>query len=94
MHRRRAVGRGPLGALVTLLVLGLEHDAAEAEAALGGDVLAALGALRLVEQIGTELRPLARLVPHDELLIASDLGGKGGYFTCPAYSRPPPCLPA
>jgi Methyltransferase small domain len=88
VHRRRAVGRGPLGPLVTLLVLGLEHDTAEAEAALGGETLAALDALRLVEQIGTELRPLARLVPHDELLIASDLGGKGGSFHVPGVQPP------
>lgn len=89
IHRRRALtGDGPLGVLVTMLVLGIDHEAAEAEAALGTETLSALDALRLVEPNGSALRPLFRLVPHEELLIASDLRADGGSFHVPGVQPP------
>ncbi|MEX1357908.1 MAG: class I SAM-dependent methyltransferase, partial [Gaiellaceae bacterium] len=89
IHRRRALaGDGPLGVLVSMLVLGLDHDAAKAEAALGTGTVAALDALRLVEPVGSRLRPISRLVPHEEILIASDLRAEGGSFHVPGVQPP------
>jgi methylase of polypeptide subunit release factors len=72
VHRRRlAVDPDALAALLTLLVLGDPLPAAEAERLLG-DGAALLVEHRLAEERGGALHGLARVVPHDDLLIASD----------------------
>jgi hypothetical protein len=68
----RRVGAGPLAVLARLFLLDAAVPAEEAERELG-DALAALAALRLVDEEGGSLRGTARLVPHGDLLIASDL---------------------
>jgi Methyltransferase small domain len=73
VYERRLVGLEPLGTMVRLLVLDTAvpvEDARRAFAPLPLERLEALGVLRTD---GGEARALVRLVPHDELLIASDL---------------------
>ncbi|MHB1243689.1 MAG: methyltransferase [Gaiellaceae bacterium] len=73
LHRRRALAvEGPLGPLVVLLVLGLELDADTAERALGTAALEAFAALGVLESDGATIRPRCRIVPHDDVLVASD----------------------
>jgi len=61
-----------LDCLTTLLVLGDAVDATSAGRALG-DHLETLVAARLVERRGDMICPLAQVIPHDEVLISSDL---------------------
>jgi methylase of polypeptide subunit release factors len=72
VHERRLAGVEPLGPIVRLFVLGRPVAAAEVERALAPLDVARLERMRLVESDGTAVRALARIVPHDELLIASD----------------------
>jgi methylase of polypeptide subunit release factors len=66
LHERRlATAAHPLAGLVRLLVLGLQTSEAELPCDVG--LLVRLGLA------DGELRPLLRLVPHDDLWIASDL---------------------
>jgi methylase of polypeptide subunit release factors len=70
---RRLRERGTFGALVQLLVLNEATDLAltrEAFAPLGLDAAARMGLLRIE---GGRVHALTKIVPHDDLIIASDL---------------------
>jgi len=86
-RRRLAVADTPSAVLAQLFLLGDEVCAGEAARRLGplADELIALG---LVAGTGAVLRPSVRLVPHDHLLIASDLPGTGGVDHVAAVHRP------
>jgi methylase of polypeptide subunit release factors len=78
LHERRLAGNEPLGTLIRLLVLEsavADHAAKRAFAPLGLDRVERLG---LVERRAGEVLPLVRIVPHDDLLIASDRRVEGG----------------
>jgi SAM-dependent methyltransferase len=64
----------PLDVLASLFLLGDDVEANLAESILG-DGLATLAAAGLSERSGDRVRPLLQLVPHDDLVIASDLPG-------------------
>jgi SAM-dependent methyltransferase len=69
--RRLALEPTPLATLVELFVLGVAVARQRAQqhfSALGLDLAAELGLI----DVGDEIRARIRLVPHDELLIASD----------------------
>ena len=73
VHERRLRERGTFGTLVCLFVLNLavsEAAAREALTPLSIDLAVRLG---LVRQSDGQVRSLVRLVPHDDLVIASDL---------------------
>jgi methylase of polypeptide subunit release factors len=72
LHLRRLQGRGPLGTLVQLLVLDAPVDADAAARAFAPLALDDVERLGLIARDGGEVRPLLRVVPHDELLVASD----------------------
>jgi hypothetical protein len=72
VYLRRLAGEGALETLVRIFLLDSPVDAATAERALGTDVLEALAALALV-RAGDEVRSAVRLVPHGDILLASDL---------------------
>jgi methylase of polypeptide subunit release factors len=72
VHERRLAGVEPLGSIVRLFVLELPVAAADVEAALAPLGLDRLERMGLVETDGTTAHALVRIVPHDELLIASD----------------------
>lgn len=72
VHRRRlASEQDGLSLLLTLLLLGDPAAAADCERSLGNGA-ALLVATGLAEERDGWLRGLSRVVPHDELLIASD----------------------
>jgi SAM-dependent methyltransferase len=79
----------PAAPLVRLFVLSLRADRAavdDASAPLGAAGLQRLGLVRVEED---EVVPLVRIVPHDELLIASDpIGGQAGASFVPGVHRP------
>jgi methylase of polypeptide subunit release factors len=78
LHERRLEDNEPLGTLIKLLVLEVavrEEAAARAFAPLPLERLEEIG---LVERGAGEVRPLIRIVPHDEVLIASDCRAEGG----------------
>lgn len=78
VHVRRLRTRGAFGALVQLFVLNLPTSTelvAEGLAPLGLDAAARMGILRVD---GALVHPLVRLVPHDDLIIASDLRLQAG----------------
>ena len=75
---RRLEGRGGLAALIRLFVLNLdvpEDDVATAIAPLGVTDLTRLG---IASADGGVVRPSVRIVPHDELLITSDVRLRAG----------------
>jgi methylase of polypeptide subunit release factors len=72
VHERRLAGIEPLGPIVRLFVLELPVPAAEAARAFDPLPLGRLEQLGLLASDGADVRPLARIVPHDEILIASD----------------------
>jgi methylase of polypeptide subunit release factors len=78
LHERRLEGNEPLGTLVKLLVLESSTDEEAARRAFAPLRLDGLERLGLVERGAGEVRPLVRIVPHDELLIASDRRVRGG----------------
>jgi hypothetical protein len=72
VHARKLAGQGALGTLVRLFVLDLPASPtaiAEAVAPLSLERLSGLG---LVETREGEVHARVRIVPHDEILIASD----------------------
>ena len=69
--RRLAESTDPVAALATLFVLGDPYDAQVAELRLGA-LAEQLVTYELADEIEGVLRPRVRLVPHDEILIASD----------------------
>ena len=72
VRERRLAGNEPLGTLIKLFVLDLPVAAEAAEGRCAPLSLAQLEQLGLLEANGGEVRPRVRLVPHDEILIASD----------------------
>jgi methylase of polypeptide subunit release factors len=72
VRERRLAGNEPLGTVIKLFVLDLPVAAEAAERALAPLTLAQLAQLGVLEASGGEVRPHIRLVPHDEILIASD----------------------
>ncbi len=86
-RRRLMLADTPSAVLARLFLLGDEVCAGDAARRLGplADELIALG---LVTSTGSVLRPAVRLVPHDHLLIASDLPGQGGVDHVAAVHRP------
>jgi hypothetical protein len=73
VHVRRLAGRGALGSLVRLFVLDLPLTVAEAAEALTPAGLEQAAELAFVTADDGEVRPLVRIVPHDDLLVVSDL---------------------
>ena len=86
-RRRLTAADTPSAVLARLFLLGDEVSAGDAARRLGplADELIALG---LVTASGSTLQPAVRLVPHDHLLIASDLPGAGGADHVAAVHRP------
>ena len=73
VHERRLAAAPPaLAVLIRLFVLDLPVDVAVAERALRTETLEALNELGLAEEAEGRLAARVRLVPHDDLLIASD----------------------
>jgi Methyltransferase small domain len=78
LYERRLAGVEPLGTIVKLLVLDAAVSVDDARRAFAPLPLERVEALGIVETGGGEARPLVRVVPHDELLIASDRRTPGG----------------
>jgi methylase of polypeptide subunit release factors len=78
LHMRRLAGTGPLGTLVRLFVLELPVAAAEAGDAVAPLSLEHIRRLGVATQNGDQVVSLVRIVPHDEILIASDRRLPGG----------------
>ncbi len=72
LHERRLEGVEPLGTLIRLLVLDTAVSADAAEHAFAPLSLERVERLGVVERGAEEVRALVRVVPHDDLLIASD----------------------
>jgi methylase of polypeptide subunit release factors len=77
LYERRLAGVEPLGTIVKLLVLDATVPADDARRAFAPLPLEGVEALGVVETGGGEARARVRVVPHDELLIASDRRGQG-----------------
>jgi methylase of polypeptide subunit release factors len=77
VHRRRLAGLSPLGTIVTLFVLDAPVTLAAAKRAFAPIPLDRLQGLGLIEADGDQVHPRVRLVPHDDLLIASDRRERG-----------------
>jgi methylase of polypeptide subunit release factors len=75
-RRRRARSAGRTGALARLFLLQDAIDAGELERILG-EVLTELDELGLVREEGGLVQGTVQLVPHDDLLMASDRYGAG-----------------
>jgi methylase of polypeptide subunit release factors len=70
---RQLEQHGPFGALVRLLILDLDVPVDQIVPAIAPLTVDDLVRLRVVERRGAEVRPLVRIVPHDHLLITSDV---------------------
>jgi hypothetical protein len=77
VHRRR-LGDDPFSTFATLFVLGLPVPRAAAHETVGSGEVDRLVALGLARVDRDELSPTARLVPHGDYYIASDLQPGGG----------------
>lgn len=73
--RRRLAGIEPLGTLASLFVLDTAVTVADARAAFQPLALERVEAMGLVETGGGAVRTRVRLVPHDDVLIVSDVSG-------------------
>lgn len=73
VHLRRLRTKGPFGALVQLFVLNVPAERALVADALAPLEIAAAERMGLLRLAGGLVHPLTRLVPHDDLIIASDL---------------------
>ncbi|HSS80375.1 MAG TPA: methyltransferase [Gaiellaceae bacterium] len=72
IRERRLEGREPVGTLIKLFVLEQEVPADAAKKALAPLSLEQLTGLGLLEESGGKVQRQVRLVPHDEIVIASD----------------------
>ena len=92
VHIRRLRSRGAFGALVQLFVLNVAVATDLAESALAPVTLDAAERMGLLRRDGNVVQPLMRLVPHDELIIASDLrlvaGQEAPHDHLPGVHRP------
>lgn len=75
---RQLAQHGPFGALVRLFILDLDVPIAELAPAITPLTTDDLVLLRLIERHGDVARPLVRIVPHDHLLITSDVRLRAG----------------
>lgn len=75
---RQLEEHGPFGALVRLLLLNLDVPVGQLAPALVPLTIADLVRLRVVEIRDGVARPLVRIMPHDELLITSDVRLRAG----------------
>ena len=71
-YLRRLGDADELAVLLRLLLLGVPVDRARVEGHLGGALREGLESTRFVVHDSDVVHGAARLVPHDELLIASD----------------------
>ena len=78
VHVRRLTDDAPLDLLIRLFLLGLPVEAETAERALGAGSLEGLAALRAVALRGGEAVPLLQIVPHGDIVLASDLPDREG----------------
>jgi len=78
VHVRRLADLEPLGTIVRLFVLDAPVTAADARKAFAPLPVERLEALGLVASAGGEVTPLVRIVPHDDVLIASDQRWQAG----------------
>jgi Methyltransferase small domain len=85
LYERRLSGVEPLGTILKLLVLDSPVPVDDARRAFAPLALERLEALGILETGGGEARARVRLVPHDELLIASDLQTPGGRDNRPEH---------
>lgn len=73
VHVRRLRAAGPLGVAIRLFIVDRSvprDEIARAFAPLALDAVASLGLLRVT---GEDVVPLVRIVPHDDMLVASDV---------------------
>jgi len=84
---RKLAEHGSFGALVRLFILDHDVPADDLATAIAPLTLDDLARLRLVERDGVRVRPLVRIVPHDQLLITSDVRLRPGE-TAPADHVP------
>ena len=84
---RKLAEHGAFGALVRLFILDHDVRADDLAPAIAPLTLDDLARLRLVERDGARVRPLVRIVPHDQLLITSDVRLRPGE-TAPADHVP------
>jgi methylase of polypeptide subunit release factors len=77
VHVRRLPAREPFAGLVKLFLLGLTLERARAEAALGADGLEVFERSGWLESSGASVRAAVKLVPHGDLLVASDRDADG-----------------
>ena len=75
---RQLAQHGTFGALVRLFILDLDVPVAELAQAIAPLTVDDLVRLRVIERRGDLARPLIRIVPHDHLLIASDVRLRAG----------------
>jgi len=75
---RQLEEQGALGVLVRLLILDLAVPVDQLAPAIGPLTVDDLARLRIVERRDDVARPLVRIVPHDELLITSDVRLRAG----------------
>jgi Methyltransferase small domain len=73
---RRLEGREPLGTITALLALGAPIEEAEVARAFAPVRVEQLASLGLVETGGGLVRAPVRLIPHEDVLIASDPTGE------------------
>lgn len=73
VHLRRLERYGAFGALVRLFILDLDVPEREVAPAIGPLTTQDLVKLRVAERRNGAVHPLVRIVPHDELLITSDV---------------------
>jgi len=92
VHERRLRNKGAFGSLVRLFVLNEPVRVDEARAALAPLPLDAAVDMRIAHRDGDLVRPTVRLVPHDDLVIASDLrlepGENAPHDHVPGVHRP------
>jgi SAM-dependent methyltransferase len=77
-QHRLSVAAGPLATVATVFCLGQACPTDQVAAALGRPALDALSAARAVTEESGEIRALVRILPHGELLVASDRRPGGG----------------
>jgi hypothetical protein len=77
VHVRRLPGGEPFSGVVKLFLLGLALSRGEAESALEPPAVDALERSGWLEATGGDVRATVKLVPHGDLLIASDRDSEG-----------------
>jgi methylase of polypeptide subunit release factors len=75
---RQLAQHGAFGALIRLFILDLHVAADDLAPGIAPLNVADLARLRIVERVDATVRPLIRIVPHDHLLIASDVRLRAG----------------